>query len=103
MARFSIALIALCLMGAKDEAPANPPGTGEIAPETRVEPKRSDSAPELRWRLMIGLRLHGPRFSVQGDGTKNWPFLLDLPVGDFFKVRIVMPCVFPPRDGNLYY
>jgi hypothetical protein len=102
MSLLSTALIAFSLLGATDELPANPRAGGEVAPETRVEPRPAE-APEPHGRLWIGLRLHGPRFQIQGEGTKDRPFLLDLPLGDFFKVRFVMPGVSAPTDGNLYY
>jgi hypothetical protein len=102
MPLFPAALIAFSLLGAGDETTPNPPKDGEIAPETRIEPKTSDSDREIHGRFMLGVRLHGPRFKIQGEGTREKPFLLDLPLGDFLKIRIVTPDVSPcPWDGNL--
>jgi hypothetical protein len=104
MTLFSAGLIALSLLGALDEAPANSCGGGGIAPETRVEPAKPEDVPGSHGLLMLGLRLHGPRFQIQGEGTRERPLIIDLPVGDLFKIRIVSPNVrCPLDDGNIYY
>jgi hypothetical protein len=98
------ALIAFSLLGAGDEANSNPPKGSDLAPETRIEPKPIGGGREVHGRLLLGVRLHGPRFQIQGEGTRMKPFMLDLPLGDFLKIRVVTPYVDPcPPDGNLYY
>jgi hypothetical protein len=108
MSLFPAALIAFSLLGAGDEAPANPPKGDAVTPETRVEPKPADGDREVHGLFMVGLRLHGPRFKIQGEGTRDKPFILDLPLGDFLKIRVVAPDLapFPGRrdqGGGYFY
>ena len=52
---------------------------------------------------MLGLRLHGPRIKFQGEGTLERPLIIDLPLGDLLKIRIISPGFRFHADGNPYY
>jgi len=100
----SASLIALSLLSATGETPSNPAQPGAIVPETRVERKATAAAKEPLGRIVIGLRIHGPRFRLQGECTREKPLLIDLPLGDFFKLRVVYPAFprTPLTEGGLY-
>jgi hypothetical protein len=97
MSAFAAGLLVFGLVGFSGDAPQGPPkpDAKDITPETRVDPDPKGDEREPLGRLMIGLRLHGPRFLMRGDGTKESPFVMDLPLGDLLKVRIIYPCVHP--------